>query len=78
MREKLGKLQPGQKGRVAGIQRDTPASVERKLLEAGFMEGMTVEVLHVGPVGGDPVAIRVRGATVALRLSDADRIEVDV
>ena len=78
MKEKLGKLQPGQRGRVVSLQRDTPASVERKLLEAGFMEGMAIEVLHVGPVGGDPIAVRVRGATVALRLSDADRIEVEI
>ena len=35
------------------------AELERRLLELGFVEGASVEVLHEGPVGRDPIARRV-------------------
>lgn len=77
MKERLGSLRSGQRGRVVGMVASTPPAVQRKLLEAGFMEGMAVEVLHEGPVGSDPLAVRVRGALVAIRLMDAQFIEVE-
>src|SRR3546814_20570855 len=41
--------------------------LERRLIEIGFVEGAHVEVLHQGPIGGDPIAVRVDDATIALR-----------
>lgn len=77
-KERLGKLRSGQSGRVVGLVGNTPPAIQRKLMEAGFMEGMSVEVLHEGPVGSDPLAVRVRGALVAIRLADAQFVEVEV
>jgi ferrous iron transport protein A len=45
--------------------------MERRLIEMGFIEGAEIEVLHEGPFGRDPIAVRVGTATVALRRRDA-------
>ncbi len=52
-----------------------PAEMERRLIELGFVEGARVEILHQGPLG-DPIAVRVNEATVALRRRDAAGIRV--
>ena len=57
---------------VEGLRFDLPAAeIERRLLELGFLEGARVSVLHEGLFGRDPIAVRVNGATVALRRSEA-------
>jgi ferrous iron transport protein A len=50
--------------------------LERRLLELGFIEGADVTVLHEGPVGRDPLAVRVNGTTIALRRREAMAIFV--
>jgi ferrous iron transport protein A len=50
--------------------------MERRLIELGFTEGATVEVLHEGFFGRDPIAVRVNDATVALRRREAMAILV--
>src|SRR3954468_3707220 len=50
--------------------------LERRLLELGFVEGAAVEVLHEGPLGGDPIAVRVNDSTIALRRREAMAILV--
>ena len=52
------------------------AEIERRLLELGFVEGAVVEVLHEGPVGRDPIAVRVNDSTIALRRREAMAILV--
>jgi ferrous iron transport protein A len=47
------------------------AELERRLLELGFLEGATVEVLHEAPLGRDPIAVRLNGTTIALRRREA-------
>ena len=60
-------------------------SVNLSLLEAGdasrlrhfgFDEGVIVEPLHRGPIGQDPIAIRVGRMTVAIRRKHARAISV--
>ena len=53
-----------------------PAEMERRLIELGFVEGAHVRLLHEGPFGRDPIAVRVNGATVALRRREAMAIHV--
>lgn len=48
-----------------------------RLHEMGFDEGIEVEVVHIGPFGGDPLAVRVGSAMVAMRRADAAAIMVD-
>ncbi|AMN44827.1 FeoA family protein [Rhodoplanes sp. Z2-YC6860] len=52
------------------------AELERRLLELGFVEGAHVQVLHEGPLGRDPIAVRVDNNTIALRRREAMAILV--
>jgi len=47
------------------------AEIEQRLLELGFVEGAEIEVLHEGPIGRDPIAVRVNDTTIALRRREA-------
>lgn len=47
-----------------------------RLRHFGFDEGVMVEPLHTGPLGRDPLAIRVGRMTVAIRRSHARAIRV--
>ena len=49
----------------------------RRLRELGFDEGVTVEALHHGPVGLDPIACRVGRMTIALRRAQATAVSVE-
>jgi ferrous iron transport protein A len=54
----------------------TATELEQRLLELGFVEGAEIEVLHEGPLGRDPIAVRVNDSTVALRRREAMAIIV--
>ncbi len=83
--QKLGSLAVGQRARVikiagAGAERSGRLDVEeleRRLLEIGFMEGDELQILHFGPIGRDPIAIRLGHMIVALRRQEADAILVE-
>ena len=49
----------------------------RRLAELGFLPGEAVLVLHRGPGGREPLAVRVGGTMFALRLLEARCIWVD-
>jgi ferrous iron transport protein A len=78
----LGAAQRGFRGHIQAIDVGDGSSglpaeeLERRLLELGFVEGASVEVLHEGPLGGDPIAVRVNNATIALRRREAMAILV--
>jgi ferrous iron transport protein A len=76
-RIKLGELTKGTKALISqvGIGQNSHEMVSR-LMEMGVLEGSFVEVVHEAPFGGDPVAIRVRGALIALRRQEANAVEV--
>jgi ferrous iron transport protein A len=72
----LGLARKGFLGRIDAIaahhSSGVPAAeLERRLLELGFVEGASVEILHEGLVGRDPIAVRVNHATIALRRREA-------
>ena len=73
----LDLLALGTRARIATI--DWAALDEgeaRRLQHFGFDEGVTVEPLHLGPFGRDPIAIRVGRMTVAIRRKHAGAIHV--
>ena len=78
----LGLARKGFRGRIDAIAAVddlsgvTAAELERHLLERGFVEGAKVEVLHEGPLGRDPIAVRVNDTTIALRRCEAMAILV--
>lgn len=50
--------------------------IARRLQVLGFVAGRRVEVLRAGPVGGDPLLVRIGDTRFALRRAEADRIQV--
>jgi ferrous iron transport protein A len=73
----LDQLEVGTKALVASIGWDGMDQAEAcRLSHFGFDEGVTVEPLHVGPFGRDPIAIRVGRMTVAIRRRHAAVIRV--
>lgn len=75
----LEQLAPGETALIAAIDRgDIDPHTARRLHELGFDEGVDVELLHRGPFGGDPLAVRVGNMVVALRVSMARLIELEV
>jgi len=73
----LDQLALGTKARVAEIDWAGLDQAEaNRLRHFGFDEGVTVEPLHLGPFGRDPIAIRVGRMTVAIRRRHAGAIRV--
>jgi ferrous iron transport protein A len=73
----LDQLQVGSRAQVHGIDWDSLEAGEAcRLKHFGFDEGVTVEPLHQGPFGRDPLAIKVGRMTVAIRRSHARAIKV--
>jgi len=73
----LDLLTVGTKARVAAIDwHMLETSEASRLQHFGFDEGVTVEPLHLGPFGRDPIAIRVGRMTVAIRRRHAGAIRV--
>ena len=71
-------LRPGQLATIVAIDRGgcNPVTA-RQLHEMGFDEGVDIELLHRGPVGGDPLAVRVGNTVVGLRKSLAAMIVIE-
>jgi len=73
----LDRLKVGTKARVAHIDWNGLEQREaHRLRQFGFDEGVTVEPLHLGPFGRDPIAVRVGRMTVAIRRRHAGAIHV--
>lgn len=75
----LSDLAKGESARVVGVMPnspDVPADLIRRLADLGFLPGEHVHVLARGPLGGEPVAVRVGSATFALRRLEADCIRI--
>ena len=73
----LDQLPLGVRALVAAIDWDGLEQAEAsRLKHFGFDEGVTVEPLHQGPFGRDPIAIRVGRMTVAIRRAHAKAVRV--
>ena len=73
----LDQLKLGTCARIAAIDwAALEESEARRLRQFGFDEGVTIEPLHLGPFGRDPLAVRVGRMTVAIRRSHANAVKV--
>jgi ferrous iron transport protein A len=54
------------------------AELERRLLELGFVEGATIQLLHQGVIGKDPMALKVDDMRVALRRREARGLTIEL
>lgn len=64
------------KGQIAIIESINDEELAVKLMEMGCLPGETVELLHKAPFG-DPLAIRVAGYKLSLRVSEAASVIVN-
>lgn len=73
----LDQLKLGSRARIAAIDWSALGETEaNRLRHFGFDEGVSVEPLHLGPFGRDPLAVRVGRMTVAIRKSCARAVKV--
>jgi ferrous iron transport protein A len=71
----LNKLGIGCQGCVVRVNGDT--DIRRRLMEMGFCNGATVEVIRRAPLG-DPTEFRLRGYYLSLRQEQARHVSVRV
>ncbi|NMB40350.1 MAG: ferrous iron transport protein A [Firmicutes bacterium] len=67
----LSRLLPGRCGIVKSLESEGPD--RRRLLDLGLVPGTVVEAIRKSPAG-DPVAYQIRGAVIALRREQGDKI----
>jgi Fe2+ transport system protein FeoA len=70
----LDQLRPGQRGRISAIQGDD--ALVQRLMEMGLIEGETIELLRVAPLG-DPLEIRLGDYRLSLRRNEAARVLIE-
>jgi ferrous iron transport protein A len=71
----LTHLPVGRDARVTAV--NGTGRVTRRLMEMGVIPGVSVQVVKMAPFG-DPIEVRVRGYSLAMRRSEADAIEVSL
>ena len=71
----LSHLTEGQRGRVCKLEQK--GSMYRRLQDLGLIPGTKVRCLRIAPAGS-PVIYEIRGAMVALRTRDAEKIWVTI
>ncbi len=71
----LTDLPIGQDARVTAVVGNN--GVTRRLMEMGVVPGVEVRVIKAAPFG-DPIEVRLRGYSLAMRRTEADAIEVSI
>jgi len=71
----LNKLGVGCQGQVMSVGGDP--DIRRRLLEMGFCNGATVEVVRRAPLG-DPIEFRLRGYHLSLRSDQASHVRIAI
>lgn len=72
---KLTELKKGDKAVIMRV--DSSGEIGIRLIEMGLMKGASIKFIRKAPLG-DPVEIQARGFCLALRKSEAARIDVEV
>jgi ferrous iron transport protein A len=75
MRINLRNMRDNQAGLIAAVK--VAGDLGRRIRDMGMVPGTEIKIQGRAPLY-DPVALRVRGATITLRNNEADFIEVEV
>ena len=75
MRINMRQMSDNQAGTIAAIK--VAGDLGRRIRDMGMVPGTDIKIQGRAPLY-DPVALRVRGATLTLRNNEADHIEVEV
>lgn len=71
----LADLPKGESRTVVSVNGDR--AITRRLMEMGLIPGVAVRMVKAAPFG-DPIEIRVRGYSLALRRSEAEAVELNL
>ena len=71
---RLSDLKEGEKGRVISLKNGM--EIKRRLQDIGLVRGTVVKCVLKSPLG-DPVAYLIKGALIAIRNEDSDKITVE-
>lgn len=77
---RLSDLPNGTRSTVAALRAGSEladAAMLRRLAELGFLPGEPVQVLRRGPGGREPLAVQIGETLFALRLAEAQCVEVN-
>ena len=77
MKKTLFDLITGDEARIVCVGCNAPACVRMRLLDMGVTKGATLRVERHAPLG-DPVEIALKGYHLAIRMSEARNIEVEL
>ena len=69
----LANLSIGDSAKVLNVVGET--AVTKRLMEMGVVPGVSVRVVKSAPFG-DPIEIRLRGYSLAIRKAEAETIEI--
>lgn len=69
----LSELEIGSQAKVVRVSGND--AVSKRLMEMGVVPGVVVRIVKTAPFG-DPIQIRLRGYSLAIRRNEADTIEV--
>jgi ferrous iron transport protein A len=75
MRINMRQMSDNQAGTIAAIK--VAGDLGRRIRDMGMVPGTEIKIQGRAPLY-DPVALRIRGATLTLRNNEADFIEVEV
>jgi len=70
----LANLEIGTVAKVKKVNRK--GAISKRLMEMGIVPGVSIKVIKTAPFG-DPIEIRVRGYSLAMRRNEAEAIEID-
>ncbi len=74
----LSALPPGTTGVVIGVGLGANTTLERRLMELGFVTGERIEILTEARPGRDPFVVRVGTTTFALRRQEVETVWVEL
>jgi ferrous iron transport protein A len=74
----LSALPPGTMGTVIGVGQGVNTTLERRLMELGFVTGESIEVLTEARPGRDPFIVRIGTTTFALRRREVETVWVEL
>ena len=72
--QSLATMTPGARAVVTALY--STGGMRRRLLDIGLVAGTEVECLGRSP-GGDPAAYLIRGAVIAIRAEDGEKVRVN-
>lgn len=73
--KQLKDMKPGESGAIAALHGS--GNIKHRLIDMGLVKGTKIHVVKFAPLG-DPVEVRVKNFELALRISEAGMIDVDV